>query len=185
MAHFRFVSTMGSAPWGGSEELWAGAAERLLAAGHRVTAHVFAWPTDAPKIAALGKLGATIRRRSRSSPLWRRALLKAAGHPTASTPFARRDTQPTDLVVISQGFTLDGLDAMRECRRRAWPYAPVVQANGEFFWPDDRRAPAIRDCYGASRNNFFVSAANRRMLCEQLAADVRGDIVSNPFTVPP
>jgi glycosyltransferase involved in cell wall biosynthesis len=61
----------------------------------------------------------------------------------------------------------------------------VVQANGELFWPDDRGAPEIRECYGASRNNFFVSAANRRMLCEQLAAEVRGDIVSNPFTVSP
>src|SRR5690242_1186044 len=186
MAHIRFVSTMGTAPWGGSEELWAGAALKLLARGHRVTVHVLAWPEDPPKIRELENAGARIVRRPRQArlPLWRRALLRAAGRPAASRVFAASDRAHTDLVVISQGESFDGIPVVDDCTRRGWPYAPLAQSNAEIFWPSDVDADHLRSCYRNARQSFFVSRNNWRLLCDQLAIDVAHEIVSNPFTVP-
>jgi glycosyltransferase involved in cell wall biosynthesis len=183
MASFRFVSTMGGVAWGGSEELWAGAAHRLVKAGHRVAAHVFEWHPDPPKIAQLERDGARIVRRRRSSPYWRRAVTNLLGQPSSANPFARNDRDTPDLVVISQGYTLDGMSAIAACRQKGWRFAPLVQANGELFWPSDREAVRIREYYGDSVQNFFVSRRNWRVFCDQIGDDIRGDVVSNPFVV--
>ena len=101
MPHFRFVSTMGGAPWGGSEELWTGAALRLLERGHEVTVHVYGWPEDPPRIAALASRGARVERRPQKARFWRRAWMKAIGWPLGRETFRRADRRATDLVVIS------------------------------------------------------------------------------------
>lgn len=174
---------MGGVPWGGSEELWCSAAGRLLKAGHTVVAHVFDWHPPPAKLVELERNGARIVRRARSSPYWKRAMATALGLPNNSDPFGRRDVERTDLVIISQGYTLDGLPAMAACRRRAWPYVSIVQANGELFWPSDSQAHQARACYGAARLNYFVSRRNQELLCDQIGTAIHGEILSNPFSV--
>lgn len=177
---------MGSAPWGGSEELWAGAALRLLSRGHRVTVHVLAWPADPPRIRELASRAATIVRRPRqaSLPAWKRATLRAAGMPASSRAFAAWDRAATDLVIVSQGEVFDGVRVIADCMRRGWPYAPLAQSNAEIFWPSDADVENLRACYRYSKQNFFVSLANWRLLCDQLAMDVPCQLVSNPSTIP-
>ncbi|HEX3098370.1 MAG TPA: glycosyltransferase family 4 protein [Usitatibacter sp.] len=174
---------MGAAPWGGSEELWSGAAARLLDAGHSVAAHVFAWHPRVPQIEKLRKAGASIIER----PGWSRAPVRmlrfALGRPLSAAPFARGDSMP-DLVVVSQGHPFEGVPVMNECAKRGWKYVSVTQANGTVYWPDDRRADAARTAYSSALTNFFVARDNWRMLCDQLACEVRHELVSNPFTVP-
>ena len=50
---FAFISTMLTAPWGGSEELWSQTAVQLSRAGHDVQASVGYWPRLSDKVTAL------------------------------------------------------------------------------------------------------------------------------------
>lgn len=174
---------MGGVPWGGSEELWCGAARLLLQGGHSVVAHVYDWLPTPPKLAELERNGARVVRRHRSSPYWKRVLTNLLGQANRSDPFGRHDFEQTDLVIISQGYNLDGIPAMQACRRRHWPYVSVVQANGDLFWPSDSQADDARACYSSARLNYFVSERNYQLLCDQVGMEIHGEIVSNPFAV--
>src|SRR5881227_537077 len=74
-----FISTMDSAPWGGSEELWSQAALGLATGGFSVAASVIHWcPLDA-RIQMLRERGITISTRRQHPSLWDRARGKVTG----------------------------------------------------------------------------------------------------------
>jgi len=60
-----FLSTMGGLPWGGSEELWSGAADELLDRGHEVLFNYRQWPATAAPLQRLIDKGAKPSFRSR------------------------------------------------------------------------------------------------------------------------
>jgi hypothetical protein len=169
MAHIRSVSTMGHAPWRGSEELWIGAALRLRGAEHRVTVYVCASQPDPPRIAEVERSGAKVvrPRRPAAAPALADGRADGAEPPRRRAPVLTARPRGADLVVVSQGQTLDGLGVMRERLRRGRPRAPVAQANGDVFRPGEQETPEIGECYGLSRQNFFVSSNNWRLLCDQ------------------
>lgn len=191
MSHFFFISAMESHPWGGSEELWFGAALRLTRMGHRVSCSIKAWPDSSTqsKVAELKNSGILVLERLPPSPppFFRRALAKAGIHfskPEDLTSSLLLHDRP-DLICISNGNYADGLWALELAKTSESPYVSVVQANAEFLWPDDTQREKLEEVYSRAKAVYCVSDANLTLLKNQLACDLQnGSVVRNPFNVP-
>jgi glycosyltransferase involved in cell wall biosynthesis len=97
-----FVTTMASAPWGGSEALWASTAHRAIDAGHEIFVSVYDWPTIPTAIQELRGRGAHIHLR-KVGRRWRRSgILTRLFYPFK----ALHEFQP-DSILINQGGTYD------------------------------------------------------------------------------
>jgi glycosyltransferase involved in cell wall biosynthesis len=182
-----FLSSMYGSTWGGSEELWGGAALWLLAQGHEVFAGLIDWPGPAPKRDALREAGCQVHLRI-DIPDFRNRVLNRFRSTARRViqqnpvPGALLAFQP-DLVVISQMFTDDGLEWMEFCQSHGLPYATIVQAATEYSWPSDGVVPRLRAGYLGARKAYFVSEHNRRLCETQIAAKLaNAEVVWNPFS---
>jgi glycosyltransferase involved in cell wall biosynthesis len=176
---FTVVSTCPEA-WGGSEELWSGAAHVLAERGHHVSAFKTALDEAHPGIQRLKSLSCTVRNLrpfSRLQPLVTRShVLWLAAHLTARRP---------NLVVISQGDNYDGLHFGYLCRKLRIPYALLSQKAADHFWPPDESRPYRRDVFVGAARCFFVSEHNRRLTEAQIGADLPdAAVVRNPHLAP-
>lgn len=176
---FTVVSTCPE-PWGGSEELWSGAARVLAEKGHHVSALKTALDEGHPNVRRLKSLSCTVRNLwlpPRLHPLAMRAhLLSLALHLTARRP---------DLVVVSQGDNYDGLHFGHLCRKLRIPYALISQKATEHFWPHDKSRPYRRGVFEGAARCFFVSEHNRRLTEDQIGARLpNAAVVRNPYLVP-
>ncbi len=154
---FTVVSTCPE-PWGGSEELWSGAARILAERGHHVSAFKTALDKAHPRVHQLKSLSCTVRnlwRLPAPQPLITRShLLLLAVHLTVRRP---------DLVIISQGDNYDGLHFGYLCRKLRIPYALVSQKAADHFWPPDKSRQYRRNVFEGAVKCFFVSQHNRRL----------------------
>lgn len=189
---FAFVSNMDGSPWGGSEDLWAGAAERLLRQGHEVHASTVDWgEAEAEPLRRLVAQGLQLHRRPipraltvpalvRQRLAWRLGLSRPAPH--ACDVIA--ELRP-DLTVFSLAGGFPNADLCDPFARRGLPYALAYNCAAEHWWPADehrRRAAALTE---AARAVYFVSDGNRRLVERQLVcAHPHTEIVWNPFRVP-
>ena len=176
---FTLISTCPE-PWGGSEELWSGAAATLATRGHRVSAFKTALDESHPTVRRLKSLSCRVRGLPRlplPQPLVTRShLLKVAAHLTKRRP---------DLVVISQGDNYDGLHFGYLCRRLRLPYTLISQKATDHFWPPDVSRKYRRETYAAAARCFFVSEHNRRLTEDQNGATLKNAaVVRNPYLVP-
>lgn len=177
---FTFVSTCPEA-WGGSEELWSGAAAVLAERGHRVAAFKTVVDAAHPRVRQLKSLSCVVRN-LRPLPLPRRAVtlshfLKLATHLKTRRP---------DLVVISQGDNYDGLHFGYLCRKLGLPYTLVSQKATDHFWPPDISRRYRRETYRQAVHCFFVSEHNRRLTEDQVGAELpNASVVRNPYLVSP
>lgn len=186
-------------PWGGSEELWAGAAVRLHERGFRVrTGRSEPWSGglrhprwEKLRAAGIGVNNFGVGGLERAipdavkrfvpileRPVWRmRNLLLAA----------RLRLLAPDLVVISQGQAYDGCFPVclpEVCRFAGVPYVLICQKSGEIHWPDDRLRPLLDRCYREAAGVFFVSEHNKVTVQRQIGVDLsRAEVVRNPFMV--
>jgi glycosyltransferase involved in cell wall biosynthesis len=179
--HRRFVmiSTCPE-PWGGSEELWSGAACALLEKGHRVSAFKTIIDRDHPVVQRLETLSCKVRNlRSLShfQPVATRVHLLSL----AIRFLLRRP----DLVVISQGDNHDGLHFGYLCKKLRIPYTLISQKANDFFWPPDASRAYRRDVFGGAARCYFVSNHNRRLTEDQNGATLtNAEIVRNPHLAP-
>ena len=176
---FTIVSTCPDS-WGGSEELWAGAARVLAEKGHRVSAFKTALDETHPRIQLLKSLSCTVRNLRRLPPLQplttRAHLLLLALHLTARRP---------DLVVVSQGDNYDGLHFGYLCRKLRIPYALISQKAADHFWPPDVSRQYRRDIFRGAARCFFVSEHNRRLTEDQIGETLsNASVVRNPYLAP-
>lgn len=188
---FTFLSS-NRVPWGGSEELWAGAAIALTEQGHRISALKGNVDQGAPRVRRLRALGCRVRDLSR--PLWLPgAVTELIGHISPHSVVASHfaavaltlATSRPDLVVISQGGNLDGLFMGAICRRLKKPYVLISQKAGYPYWPSDSALPTLRAIYQDARACYFVSEHNRGLTEEQLGVALpHARVVRNPFLVP-
>lgn len=163
--------------WGGSEELWSGAACVLAERGHRVSAFKKALDESHPRIRRLKSLSCAVRNLRRlplSQPLTTRAqLLSLALHLTARRP---------DLVVVSQGDNYDGLHFGYLCRKLRIPYTLICQKATDHFWPRDAVRRFRREVFAGAARCFFVSEHNRRLTEEQNGMTLtNAEVVRNPY----
>ena len=181
-----FVTTMAGSPWGGSEVLWHGTALRMMGQGHRVSASVFAWPETPRQIRELEAAGCSVHFRSRKRNaigrfLERRFQQRAGIGISAADLRWLREFSP-DLVVVSQGYPLDGLGWMNACRILGLRYSTVVQAAGELWWPLDPMVADMRSAYPNAAAACFVSKENREVVERQLGMVLdNAHVVCNPW----
>jgi len=179
-----FYSTMGGLPWGGSEELWHGAASELLDRGHEVLFNCRQWPTIAAPLQQLIDKGAqpTFRPRWRLGRSLRRLLERSHLIQIKFLPWLQK-TKP-EFVVISVACHTEDPQLAGACQKLGIPYAILLQAAGYQNWVRPRDIPAFRSAYSRARQCFFVSADNRTIVESNLASDLSHSvIVDNPFTV--
>ena len=191
-ARFTFISTCPEI-WGGSEELWWGAAQALLQANHEVA--VFKTNVDRahPKIRRLQTLGCRTHDLLKARvPIIGRAVnfvapprfqLTAARRQMIHLAVHLKRRQP-DLVVISQGDNYDGLHFGNLCCLLRVPYVLVSQKAPEIFWPTDAIRLQRRQAFEGARRCFFVSRHNRRVTEEQTGCALpNAEVISNPCGV--
>ena len=179
MSRIAFISTVDSCPWGGSEELWSRTALHLLHEKNAVAACVKWWPEPVPQIAALERAGCYINRRP---PASRKQHLLSKFAPERA--FRWIDEFKPNLVVISQGHQIAGLEWMQACARRKIPYVLVVQAAGECWWPGDDVLHPLRDGFLQAKSCYFVSRGNLDLVTRQFGVPLpAAKVVYNPFNV--
>jgi len=198
MKRILFVTSCPDA-WGGSEELWSGAALELKRRGLRVFAGRSApWHSGPmhPRWVRLRDAGITLRDfgASRSSRLIPDVLehsvpiaLRPAWRVRNLALAAKLALTKADLVVIAQGACFDGMFPIflpEICRYAKVPYVIVSQKAGEIEWPQDGLRHIYKRGYAEAAAVFFVSDHNRITVEQQLALKLdRAEIVRNPFLV--
>jgi len=147
-----FITTMATAPWGGSEALWAATASQAIDAGHQIFVSVYDWPELPPAVKDLQARGAIIHRR-KVSRRWRRSgILMRLFYPFR----ALHEFNP-DVVLINQGSTYDISRGKEFTRLRnalirdaRWPF--VLLCHCEQDAPSRRRSrERARVAFAAAR----------------------------------
>jgi glycosyltransferase involved in cell wall biosynthesis len=189
MNRIAFVSSMSGSPWGGSEVLWSETAQRLLDSGHAVFASVTHWPETPAAVAGLRERGAEVDERlwqiaSKSERICAKILRREPAHPAWEPCWQKIVDFRPDLVCVSHGAALCGIDWMLRCHEAGIPYVCVAHANFEQWWPDDVRTVEVTKAYVGARKAFFVSKANLALFERQLAVPLpHGEVVCNPCNV--
>jgi len=185
--------------WGGSEELWAGAAVELHKRGYRViagrTEPVRKWRSHPRwkelKAYGIDVGGFRVPTLFRAIPDAAKRYLPALWPATSNVrnsllSAAVRHVDP-DLVVLSQGNTYDGIfyvDMPLIFRNAGKPYVLISQKNAETQWPyDETRLRSLKH-FESARAVYFVSEHNRRTAEHQLGMKVaNAEVVRNPFKI--
>jgi glycosyltransferase involved in cell wall biosynthesis len=181
---FAFISSMGGAPWGGSEELWSQAAIQLELAGHDVHASVMYRPQMSDKLATLAQHHVVLDTYPAPSYLvgparhvWNKVSL------SYRRSYRRLKRFRPDLVVISQGHNAGGFNWAEICREAKLPYVLIVHCNSELWWFREEFADAVASYTGA-RKIFGVSHHNLDLLRLQVADPLlNAEVVWSPYNV--
>jgi len=188
--NFKFISTMDTAPWGGSELLWSETAKSLVKQGHKVSASVHGWPSRAKEIEQLLHFGVNVFERKPVSPSWfeaigRRARLVPSRDLTALAFDHWLANGRADLVCFSDGRVVSNIGWGEKCHKLGIRYVNLCQANSVCFWPPDSVIYEKRKFLKSAERCFFVSQNNLR-LCEfQIGEHLpHAEVVRNPFGVP-
>ena len=192
MSRFVFFSSC-SHPWGGSEELWAGAAALLAEARHSVTIFKTSVDPNHSRIRRLLRLGCHIRDLHQiclpSSIRLPRPLVRLTQRGSAQRairPLVRvhlKNLNP-DLVVVSQGANFDGLAYSNLCRISGCPYVIISQKATDYRWPSDKERIVMRSAFQSALRCYFVSQHNLQLTERQIGETLsNAEIVRNPFLV--
>lgn len=169
--------------WGGSEFLWAGAAEKLARRGAQVSVSVKDWGIPVKQVEQLRAAGCRIFKRPVPALLRRVARKLPPWH-----DYARRHVKKiatgADLVVLSQGSTSESLEWMEAALSCGLRYAVISQTAAEAWWPDDDAIERLAAAYEGASRAFFVSEANLNLTRQQFVTTLRNArVVRNPFNV--
>lgn len=172
---------MASAPWGGSEELWAATAGEALKAGHEVFASVCGWTNEALKIGELERSGAKVMRRRRDF---------GSQLPVAGAASRYRDLFMTNpnVIAVNQGGTLDFVwdkDLLELLYVSPVPYVLICQFNHDMpLLTDLHHRENAKKIFARAFRVLFVADRNRVEAERQLAAKIpNADLVLNPVNL--
>lgn len=186
-----FYSTMTALPWGGSEVLWAGAAERLLQNKNQVSICFKHWLNRSPHLTSLVEKGARLiernpprtRRQKRLQRWLPRLGLSACAEPHHLEQFL--NPRP-DLIVVTAGYHLDWSADLEAITRSGIPYLINLQVADRSSYPDDDLWTKLRSFYSNAVTRYFLSEDNRsimeELLCQPMAPY---RIVDNPIHTRP
>jgi len=178
-----FISAMEGFPWGGSEALWAAAAEKLARRGAQVYVSVKDWNKPVKEVEQLRAAGCRIFKRP-TPGLARRALRKLPAWGEYARTHVKKIGAGADLIVVSQGGNCEGLEWAEAAQANSYRYAIIAQAAVEAWWPDDEFTERLAAAYEAACCPFFVSEANLILTRQQFVAPLRhARVIRNPFNV--
>lgn len=180
-------------PWGGSEELWAAAAEEALKEGHEVIISAIKLNVPAPRVEAFADKGAKLQyRRGFINPAWKRKerilrkiiiFLKNS----LQNPFHELFQAKPDVVVYTgaaYSMTLnkslfDGLI------KRSIPFILNIQVNVEYGKPiNNEEATYLSSIYKQAAASVFVSQRNLQVAERHLLLNIRNArVLRNPVNL--
>ncbi|WP_201986380.1 glycosyltransferase family 4 protein [Hymenobacter rubidus] len=185
-----FVSTMLSAPWGGSEVLWQQTALSALAQGHAVFASVYQSDHFPAQLRVLEQAGAELQVRPFYSPalavrLKRRLQIALR----LAKPFsAALEAFQPDIICVSQGGNFDIIQTawLREALLQSGvPFCLVCHNYDANHLPSTEMRRLGREIFGQSARVFFVSSEQARVSQRQLAINLsNAELVKNPVNLP-
>lgn len=173
------------APWGGSEILWTNLAQFWHEQGHEVGVGIKDWKPMPKPILNLEEAGIHFKRYHPNLSLVSRLFTKIkhlAGVVTPLHPLEEwlHETAP-DLLVISADCMV-GLPGVQLAAKLAIPYAFIMQANSESWWPFDSQQVLMNAAIDQARGSIcFVGERNRELFELQLGRRLPNSlIVRNP-----
>ena len=183
MRKIAFIAGNEYVPWGGSEYLWAGAAEKLAQRELQICVSVKDWGVSVNQVEHLRAAGCRIFKRPTAS-LARRAIRKFPPWREYARNHLRKIGAGADLIVVSQGGHTDGLPWMEAARASGYRYAVIVQAAAEAWWPGDDEIERLAEAYEGACCTFFVSEANLALSRQQFVTPLcNARVIRNPFNV--
>jgi glycosyltransferase involved in cell wall biosynthesis len=176
-------------PWGGSEELWAKAAELALQSGHSVVISAFERPDISPKFLLLKSKGAKLLlRRGYIKPgtgLYKRVAKKALNFllNKISNPYKDLFKLNPDVIIYTGACysLVDDPDLIKLFVEHDIPFLINNQVNVEYSKPiSDAEASIIRKAYQLAKRVFFVSERNIRTAQRHLLSEIENqEIIRN------
>ena len=185
MRKYLFIMAQAGHPWGGSEPLWASAAEHLVRRGNEVRVSVKDWGKPLPQIEQLRSAGCQIFYHThRIPPFVTRQIQKVIRPPDFWIEHVRKAGEGVDLVVISQGANFDGLVWMERTRHVGLKYVAIAHSAVVYWWPEDEVAERLAESYEEASASYFVSQAILDLSRRQFGSPLRNaKVVRNPFNV--
>jgi L-malate glycosyltransferase len=158
-------------PWGGSEELWAAAAEEALAAGHEVVITAIKLNVPSPRLEAFAQKGAILQyRRGFINPAWtqkerilRKILIFIQNK--LFNPFRELFAARPDMIVFTGGAysMLLNKELFGRLATNPIPYLLNIQVNVEYGRPINNEESAyLCQVYEKAAAVIFVSERNRQ-----------------------
>lgn len=186
---------MSSCPeaWGGSEELWAGAARRLARDGNEVSVVKTFVDTNHPRIRELIEQGIGVQDYYRCGiPRLARYVHSLLPSQLRFLPIGEEErvfgltrrirALSPDLAVISQGENFDGLQFCNACQETGVPYVLICQKASDLNWPHDCIRTTMQRAFSEAEHVFFVSEHNRGLTERQIACRLlHSEVVRNPY----
>lgn len=195
MAKIAFISTMEGFSWGGSEYLWAAAAEHALKDGHEVLISLHDWPEKHSIVSDLTRQGAQLFLRPHDSKpsIFFRALRRASQSIPYFTPIHSKslyqslfDLSP-DAICISQGTSFDVSsqpDLINLLYSSSIPFTLVCQLNSDSFSLEDSARATVQKLFTQAAAVAFVSHHNLKLAERQLAQTLpQATVVQNPVNL--
>ena len=173
--------------WGGSEELWSQAAQRLVSKGVSVAASVHGRLPVHDRVWDLKRSGVKLWLRPERYSLWRRLRRRMLPRRKCDVLIEIEKflslVQP-ELVVFTAGGIVSPIEWLELCQRKGSRFVTIGQGNYECWWPHDETAARYRQALHAALRCYFVSRANLRLLEKQIGAELcNAEVVRNPFNV--
>src|SRR6266404_1906501 len=190
MRKYLFIMAQEGHPWGGSEPLWASAAEHLARSGNEVRVSAKDWGKPVPQIERLRLAGCQIFYRYdqyRLPSFVTRQIRRVFPPPEYRNAHVRSAGAGVDLVIVSLGDNWglrDGLAWLEAARLSGYRYVVIAQSAVVYWWPEDNDAEKVAACYESACASYFVSQANLELSRRQFASPLRSaKVVRNPFNV--
>lgn len=179
-----FIAANDTCRWGGSEYCWGRAAERLAQMGAEVRVSKRLWAEPVKEIEHLREAGCHIFYRHFPLPHFPIRVIRKFTHYDPFLAHLKEVTAGADLVVISQGWHIDGLQWLEATRSLGRKYCVICQGVAERWWPGDEKVDRLAAAWEGTAAAFFVSEANLQMTRLMFATPLpRAKVIRNPFNV--
>jgi L-malate glycosyltransferase len=180
-------------PWGGSEELWAAAAEEALSSGHEVIITAIKLNVPSPRLQEFEAKGAKLQyRRGFINPEWtrkkrifRKIIIYLENR--ISNPFRELFRSSPEIIVFTGGAyaMLLNKELFDHFDTNPIPYLLNIQVNVEYGRPvNNEEAACLRKIYEKAAAVIFVSARNRQTAERHLLQTFQNSIIlRNPVNL--
>ena len=179
-----YISTLRSAPWGGSEELWYQSAGEAIKSDHKLGVFIYDWHDEPKQISKLREQGAEIYKRRRNFSISKRIINKVSKNsfPSLNSYKDLVKFNP-DIIVVTDGSTYYTVNdrELSELLLKTFKnrYVIISQSNTDYHLPVDRDN-AI-ELFENACKVFFVAENNRRLAFHQLAYNLtKTSVIQNP-----
>jgi glycosyltransferase involved in cell wall biosynthesis len=184
-----FIAIMNGSAWGGSEYLWAEAAQEALTAGHTVLISVFEWTAKHAQVQALIQKGAILHTRNNYFSTSPTNEIKKILHKNAllPNPYQQITAFSPHIICISQGGSssiMYDLPLQRWLSQQKTPYFLISQFNQEVGTLPFERVEPLKKVIFSAKKMFFVAKRNQEVLERQIGQVIsHGEVICNPINL--